>query len=588
MSKKINTFNFKEPTAALEDAIEKLTAFTHPEATRLDVSEDGKLVASQKLNPIDRMIGLAQCYIFPLFSDQAKLDQEKKLKQIKQEILQARDTLKSHASLIEKLKQGDEREKKLAASALDMINHYNAVISQNHSSVASKYDFYNYERHCLLLDSEIKDQAIELPQTFSRKFDSHPSPSVQKTIKDLSAALMIGQNKTFNSTHKKPDQFMIDTFKMKSIRMLQSSPTLLGSKNEMIGLVKHTPIDILEENLDQITMRQMLEYCPGFNILLTGSFRRPGQDNKLMSMPILEDLRLSSEISHSGSPYPAQHTGAAFSGKLTEANPLRSEQVPLFLLFAQRKTKLAYALLHDPIYIDRSRHQFKMTKELFDRQRQDFLTLQKDFHLLLIQERGNTRPEAIQDLNAFFDYLARAPSPFMVLSQAQQRINDFFIKDPSHKLEEEWLTAGTPLRNGNPQEKYQFTKLILQESRNEAFKSSHQPIDNYVKTMGDILGQASQAIILQYFSEKIGYAPPMLSDFERKLQACAFRQTEWLINEYDNPVNLDEKHFTEHLKSKCRTDIKILESTTIDDLNLNAALLTNSLEIYFNSRWKHN
>jgi hypothetical protein len=621
MTKKINAQpSTPEPTKALQDAIEKLTLFTSPEAAHLELSEDGSLVPSQKLNPIDRMIGLAHCYITPLFSDKAKLEQEKKLHQIKQEILQARDTLKSHASLIEKLKQGDETEKKLAHSALEMIGHYNAVISQDQSSLASKYDFYNYERNRLLLDSEIKDQAIELPQTFSLKFDSHSTLPAQKTINELSSALKIGPDKgsifnlktavvlsqeaqdfdcgskdcaswptptavfRFNSIHKKTDQFMIDTFRMKTIRMLQNHPVQLGSMSEVVGLVKNTPIEIDVENANFITMRQMLEYCPGFNILLTGSFKRTGQDHKFMSMPVLEDLRLTSEISHSGFPYPAQHTGGALSEKLIDALPLRMEQIPLFQLFLQRKTKLAQSLLHEPDYIARSRQHLKMTREIFNRQHQTFLTWQRDLHHFLVQ---NSDQQKVQWLDDFFNEVSSSPSPFDILAHAQDKMNHLFIKEPFDKLEEQWLTAGSILRSGNESQKLQCTQQILQDAREEASKSmsAEHPIENYIKRMGKIVGEASQAIILQYFSEKIGFPPPMLSDFERKVQTCAFQQAQMLIAEYDNPPELNESTWEENLKSKCKMDIAIFKATSVDDLDLTSALLTNSLEIYFNSRY---
>ena len=62
-------------------------------------------MASPPSNPLERVMSLAHCYIGPLLSDQVKQKQEKKLKKIKQEILHARDILKSHSSLIEKLKE---------------------------------------------------------------------------------------------------------------------------------------------------------------------------------------------------------------------------------------------------------------------------------------------------------------------------------------------------------------------------------------------------------------------------------------------------------------------------------------------------
>ncbi len=579
--------NVKEPAEALLDAIEKLNLFTAPEATSLKVAEDGSLHVLQKSNPIDRMIELAQCYISPLFSDQARQEQEKKLNHIKQEILHARDTLRTHANMIEKLKQGDETEIKLAHSALDVIHRYNAMIAEEDSPLASKYHFHNYERNRLLLDSEIKGQGIELPQNFSVQFDSHSTLPAQKLIKELSAALKgIKKGSTFNSIYKKNDQFMIDTFRMKAIRMLQTHPIQLGSMSEVIGLVKQSTIDI-EENQYEVNMRQMLEYCPGFNILVTGTFKRHGQGHKLMNIPILEGLRLSSEMHHAGFPYPAQNTGCAFSEKLVEAHPLRTEQVPLFHFFLQRKNKLSHDFLYDIDTIARSRHQFKMTRQIFNHNHQDFLALHKDLHHSLIQGSDLNQDDADLCLADFFDFVATASSSFDVLAQAHQRINDIFVRDPFVKVEEEWLTTGTILRSGKSQEKLQRTQEVLQEAINEAVKhvSGAHILDRYIRIIGKVLGKASQAIAMQYYSEKIGFAPPMLSDFERKLQTCAFQQADTLIREYENPPELNEVSFEDSLITKCKMDNAIFQAASVEDLNLAGALITNSLEIYYNSRY---
>ena len=586
----MNTQENKEPTEALQKAIQKLSVFTQLEASRLEFDEKGNLVAP-KLSSLEKIIGLARYYVSPLFSDQAKSKQNKKLHQIKQEILEARDTLKSHSFLIEKLKEGNEYQKKLAQSALETISHYNAIVQESHDPLTSKYNFYNYERNHLLLDKEIKGQVIELPQNYSVRFDSHSKLPGQETITELSATLQL-EPKTkgipFSSTYKKTDQFMIDTFKMKGIRMLQTHQVQARSIGDIISLVKQTPIEIHDEGTDLISMAQRLDFIPGYTILLSGSFKRNGPDSKFMSMPVIESFRLTSEMVHSGFPYPSQHSGWALSEKMIDAHPLRTDQVPLFHALVQRKKKLAHSLLFDQTSLARSRQNHKLTREVFDRKRSDFLALQWNLIHALTLGADIDHVAAIKILDEFFDFIATTISAFDALTKTHRQINDYFIKQPAVALEESWLSAGaTSLRAGSYQEKVQSATKILQGKQKENLKhfETEGPVNDYVKFMGSFLGRAAQSITLQYQSEKIGFAPPMLSDFERKLQTCAFQQIEWFIKDCEPATLFSEDRIEMDLKTKVKADLLIFRAASVEDLDLSAAHLTNSLEIYFNSRF---
>ena len=127
--------------------------------------ENGSLIA-MKSKPLERVISLARHFIVPIFSDQARQEREKKLSQIKQEILRARDIIQSHSSLIDKLKNGGPNQQKLAESALNAIKRYNAVVERDYSTWTTKYDFYNFERNQILSDEEIKVSRLSCPMPF--------------------------------------------------------------------------------------------------------------------------------------------------------------------------------------------------------------------------------------------------------------------------------------------------------------------------------------------------------------------------------------------------------------------------------------
>ncbi len=574
----------------LQAAIEKIHIFTQPGTSSLEVKEDGSLIATQG-SPLDRIVGLAKYYIAPLFSDHMRLEQEKKLSQIKREILQARDILKSHSSLIEKLKEGDPSQQKLAHSALEAIHRYNAVVAKDYTSLTDTYDLYNYERNQLLLDEEIKGQPIELPRTVSIKYDSDLSAdTTKKTFRALGASFhSSAMQKTcskFSSTHKKGEQFMLDTFRMKAIRLVQSHLTQQNSMAEVLNLVKQAAIEI-EEQDDLIVMRQHLEVGPGSMIALIGSFKHPS-DSKFLSMPIIDSFRLTSEATHSGFPYPSQHTAWALADKLTEARPLRTEQAPRFEEVDARKKYFSQQLLFDPHYMAKARQLYKLKRDLFDQHKEHYLPLHRQLQTTILE--GVYMDSAVIDalLDPFYHTLDTLNSPFDALASIQQRLIELFIQQPAQRLEEEWLEdSSSVLRIGTSQEKFHGALTSLQRSLDSASSESMEPhyASAYLDTMGPLLGKATQGIALQYLSEKIGFAPPMLNDFERKIQMCAFHQLISFLDELEIPLNDKDDSIKNDLTNKYKQDIEIFSCATIEDFDNLASRVTNELEVYFNSRF---
>lgn len=591
-----STSDSKEPFELIQEAIKKLSVFAQAKSARLEVDSGGTLKA-EKVGLFQRLLGALYHYIGPLFSNQAKHQQARRLKQIKEEILHARDTLKSHTFLIEKLKEGNESQKKLAQLALDTIHQYNLIVSAQPSSLYERCHFYNVEHHYLLQDAEIKNQAIDLPQNVSVRFDSHPNLPLQNSINELYRARTRLDNSS--STRTLPvsgfsadsvpqvistTQFMRDTFRMKAIRMLQSHHP--HSITDILSQVKHTPIEVDEENSDSLAMSQKIEFAPGYYVLLTGAFKKKGTGSKFICMPVLESFRLTSEMIHTGFPYPAQHSGWSLHEKLIAAQPLRTDQAAQFQAFIQKKRKLSHALLFDSQVMAYSKQLHKAAREACNEHQVEFLALHRQFNHTLAAAAEVDRSSFAQTLDDFFEWAAKAPSPFELLSRTQQQINEHFIKHPALLLEENWISSKhSPLRIGSNQDKQRKAMQILQHAQEESLRhfEGNDPLNRYIQLMGPLLGKAAQAIILQYQSEKISFAPPMLTDFERKLQTCAFHQAELFIQDFEKG-GFEKTQFA-RIKEKCEGDMLIFKSSSVEDLDFTAADLTNVLEVYFNSRF---
>lgn len=581
----------QHPKVVLEKAIEALEEFTQLQASRLELKEDGSLVAS-KNSRLERVISLARCYIAPLFSDQVRKEQQKKLQELKNAVLRARDHIKSHSALIEKYQKGDEAQRKLAALALVAIERYNAIVAEDALS-NSKSDPYNYERHQLLLDGEIKGQQIELPVTYMKSYDSHPhqdshSHTANKVLNELKDTFFIGaKNKTnssISSTHKKEMQCMIDTFQIKAIRLIEAH--LKKSFAEIVPLVKKSIPEIVEgNNSDQIGMRQLIEVDAGSFILVTGCFQQSAAHSQIISMPlpIADSFRLCFQLTHTGFPYPSQHTGWALADEWIEASPLRLDQTPLFQKINQRRKCLVQRLLTDHSFIQKMDEHFKIKREVFDQNRHFFIPLHCQITQTLQRSNVNHDKSSLS-LDSFYQQAMNAPSAFDFLTQIQQQILERFIKQPIKELEGEWLEAeSTLLRSGSAQEKFQAAILKFEQIR-EQLKSDHFSQD-YLVQQGCLLGRAFQSVGLQYQSEKMGFKPPLLNDFERKLQACAFQQLLTFLDECEQRIDVcDPEQIKRDLLYAWSKDLQLLESGNEEGFDSVFAIV-NELECYFNSRF---
>jgi hypothetical protein len=572
---------FSSPTAALQSAIEKLKVFH--DASNLDVNERGELVA-MKSTRLDHIVSLAKRFVSPFFFDQKDL-QEEKLRQIKEIILTASDVVRTHSPLLLKLQQGEPAERRLAESAMEVIKKYNAIIleAQNNKKIVS---YSLDDKIQILLDNEIKDSQIELPPMVSIKYESHPgSHLAQQTLKALSTTFLLSEKKIHSPalTHKKMMQAMIDAFQIKAIRLIQThvppSYLSLGIRQ----LVKLSPITVeIEENSSLIVMRQTIELIPGSIMFLTGFFERKA-DSKFMMFPVLKDLNFTLDLTQPGFPYPSQHTSWSLADSLVDANPLRSEQMPLFKEIQQRKKNMSYALLHDPTMIAKARQVYQNKKLAFDQNLVSLLPL----HRQLMEALLEVNQQLIKDrkwLETFYATITQCPSVFNELVYLQQRLLDLFITQPAKKLQEEWLVENSPLRVGSDQEKFNFALMFLEEEEKRVLLNSQQVENLYILKMGPILGGASRMILLQYMSEKMGFPPPMLNEFTQRIQACAFQQVQAFLRDLENP-HWNSQHVSQQLQGDLEADIYLLTTSNFSTLQVLSVEMTQEAEEYFGTRF---
>lgn len=568
----------QDPQAMLQTAIEEIDRFTKGDVSSLEVGEDGRIVAS-KQSRLEKVVGLAKSFIGPLFSGSLRREQSDQLEGLKQAVLNARDFIQSHSALILKFQKGNVSQRRLADYALSAIQRYNTVISKKETAETAKYEVYNYQREQLLQDRSISGQPIQLPHTFAVKFDSHPDGPVLKLFKAMEQGIERTKKpaSSHSPTHKKTLQFMIDTFHLKAIRLIQTHLSQQNSMAEIVPIVKESPLEIDDEtNPELIAMQQLLEIGPGFFILVSGCFKKNNADSKFLTMPMIDTFRLSFQLTHTGFPYPSEYHGASLGNEWVDASPLRSEQTPHFQEIDQRRKQLAHSLVYDKDFIQSAHRLAKLKKEIFDQNREMFLSFYQQFQFSLREDISNEEKIIIE---SFIKEVKRAHSSFDALVGFEQQIQNLFMKEPLKALEEEWLDANSELRIADPQEKFRIVSKRLAFFRSKAMDAAN----SHLRLQGNLLGNAFQAIALQYLSEKMGFSPPLLSDFERKLQFCAFHQ---LLSFLEESKNLDSNQIKEQMINAWKRELKIIQSPSIDEENSLPLKIVNELEFYFNSRFR--
>lgn len=569
----------RNPLETLRSAISKLEVFVEQDNLKI---EDGELVADDQ--PLETMLDRVRDFIVSLFSEKARKERDKKLQQIKQKILDAKDEANRYLPLLQKLQQGDSSQQSLAHWALSAINKYNTAVSfadPEHESISS------WIKNRLLLDEEIKGKPIDLPQSWFVRYDSHPAKSAQRTLQTLSEVLCLNvPKKEIVPSPKETKQVMEDAFRMKATRTIKTHLAQANFLMDVLKLLQQTPIQMDEEQNDQVTMHQRVELAPGSIITLTGAFKKQSAGSKLMSIPILvDDIHLSSEFIQTGFPYPSQSSGLTLADPFVEAAPLRPEQTPLFAALDSKRKKVAHKLLFDAATIIRARELASQHEKIFNEHADLFLGLHEKFNRLLAKEMCATN-ELNSVFEAFYHYAASTASPFKVVTQAQEQINQLFIVRPFKKLHEDWLEDRYRLlRTGTASERFYLAVQILTDAQQQAFAFLQEDnlINRYLRGIGALIQSSAQSIILQYMSEKIGFAPPMLTDFERKMQRWAFQQLTRFLSSLEEKSPSHVKKET--LECHWRADLTLFDEDENSEQADRSIALINELEVYFNSRF---
>ena len=538
-------------------------------------------------------IDLAKYFISSIFSEKARHLLNVKKSQLQKEVSKAIDTLKSHYLLIQKFKKGSPAEQQLAIAAISAIQNYNEMMSlqkKKKTSWSQRAISFLYHKSGLSIDKSFFDQKINLPisaleYSEAKKFSlMTDSPLTLTNSQKISSFLPFDFNKDISIREA-------DAFRVKAISLLKAHSNRFLSVSDQLNSVKITPIQTLPTDSSTIiSMSQTLNPLPGEKIVLKGLFRREEENT---STPIPESFELSSAAEQNGYPYPSQHTGWALSDVLIPYCPLEFDELPLFYRLYEEKAYIAKELLPKGRFNLKAKELLKAKKEFFEQNSVDLLEQHKKFNLALLK----IAPHSVQlenpneKIHLFFENV----STFDLFSKTNEVIVTEFITRPYQILQDFWFEYRHPgLLCTQPKKRFQEALAILQAASDEAsrnLKSKNdqsellleRSITDYIICMGSLLAPACHKIILQHLSEIMGFSPPMLDDYEIRIQALAYKQLiEFHQQIHSSKANEDIfEFFTNQLTS----DFHIVNLPSYEKLPDSFLILINELEVYYNSKF---
>lgn len=592
------TFHLKKSTEALKAAVANLEKFAHKDVMNPTVHvadltvKEGQLVAKTS-SPLGKTIELARCFIAAAFSGKARAKYKENKIQVRKALLQAIDTVKQNHLIIEKLQEGTLEEQRFAATTIAAIERYNTVLDETgvkKKQWSNRIACFFYKYSGLSIGDELKPHRIELPQSTAQQSSFPQQDSIMDPNFDdkISPAFHANATASTVSPREVNDPILkleTDAIRIKANTLIrQQGGACFQSISEALTSVRNAPIQaVLDTESSTSTLYMTLNVIPGMVVKVKGSFKRNVQANA-HSCPISDSFQLAWKSIQTGFPHPSQYTGWSLADPLVPSYPHHLDLLPILEPLYRRKQEAASTLLPGGRLFEPAKHLMRLKADVFETNAQEWIHLHKELSCAILEAAPQdlVPQNGKEIIEAFYGHLAQESSPLKCLVDIYQTINARAIVAPHIALQEKWLIEQENqgvVRPLNPEE----------EKNTLEIKTPEWSID-FIHCFDKVLRASSQAILLQHLSETFRLAPPMLNDFEYKLQTAAFKQLSQFLEELE--WNLQGMPHAEALgciqvrvRNQLLADIALFKAPSIDELDSTYSQFAQELEIYFNSRF---
>jgi uncharacterized protein YjbI with pentapeptide repeats len=601
--KRMKTQHLKNSTAALQAAIANLEKFTlknelNPNINVADLTvQEGKLICKAS-SPLKKTIERARCFIAAAFSERARAKYKENEVQVRETLLKAIDTVKRNHLIIEKLKEGSLEEQRFAAATIATIERYNTVldnagITKAHWSKRIARFFYKFSG--LSVDEELKRQRIDLPHAVSRQsnFSQQDLDNARNFECKISQAFhanvtSISHQKSSLSEAENADPILkqeADAIRIKANTLIKQHGICFQSIAEALTCVRNAPIQaVLDTESATSTLYLTLNVIPGMVIKVKGSFKRNSQPS-IPSRPISDSFLLVWKSIQTGFPHPSQYTGWALADSLIPSYPHHLELLPILEPLYHRKQEAAVTLLPGGKLFEPAKQLLRLKMQVFEKNMSEWIQLHKALSIAIIEAApaDHVPKNSAEVVDAFYMNLEQQSFPLNYLMEMYDIINERAILAPHAALQEKWLNEQENFSEGAYENLTEDRKLA-QEVALPSWSL------DFVNCFVAAISPSSKTILLQHLSEIFRSAPPMLDDFEYKLQTAALKQLSIFLDELE--LNLESMPYAEALeyvrlrmRNQIVSDIALFKAPAIDEIDPTYGQIAQELEIYFNSRY---
>lgn len=542
----------------------------------------------KKQNP--KKNSIIQNIILPFFS-QKRRDRERDAHLMEHRaILDAVHTIQSNHLFLAKFNEGgNDEEKQLAELALTTVNSFNAVVEKGNQYTALWNRFLSHQ------PTEL--QKIEISHFISVQKPRHTL--IQKKIRDAFLSQLMLENTHTTATLMTSEG---DAIRLKAMCLLRQKGYQPSFKtwSDALAAIESAPIQVnLDAQTRIATLSMQLIPVPGTIIKIIGSFQRH-HDSSLPSTPLRNSFQLMLHADQTGFPQPAQYTGWALSDVLLPFYPHHLKQVPLFRSLYTRKETTRVLLMPDGKLVEKAQKLHQIKTQTFNKNTAIFIQKHRNLvEAILRAAPKEWLPEHQHDIiESYFNYLKNHPTPFQCLSTTYHVISQRFLVLPFNKLIDAWLEDHLPAL-------FDQDSLIVQHAVTEIFEqerlfqmgelhteeeetalSNERAPLAFIAMLGNIFGQAGQAICLQYLSEPLGYAPPLLNDFAQKIQAAAFGQLHSFLNELEwSEQETNPNVVMANWEKGMQADLELFKADSIESVTSEASEIVDEFELYFNTQY---
>lgn len=528
-----------DPTEDIKKAVEKLAAFN-----QLNDSEGS----------LEKTINLMKQCLSVKFGDKGESDE-------KHDLLNAIDTLKRNYFILEQLQNGTSQQQKWAASIEGVIQKYNSIIEKAQQRVPSftdKIAAYVAKQKGSIPIKEMAKINFPFPTKIQKDFfdfdhekkisqkivDPHIAASSKK-IADLSQTVVHKMGLSHRQTSHLTKQ-ALELFQMKVIALIEKNGILSNVEARQAVRTSHLQT-YLHPDLTTCTVVCTLIPFPGQTITVNGSFEKSPRTGDY-TIPNAKSFQLSLTSYQTGFPHPCQNTGNALPD-LIPPYPHHLSYMPLLKLLYEEKQKLAHDLLESKAMIARAKQVYHLKKEAFERDLESMLQLHAQAAKAFVSHVELT-DEKVEIIQNFYQHLAHVPNPYSYLSETHHIINENFSNKPHEKLKQEWVNRDKVDFQAEKILKEGIEEVLkeLDEQSLKACSSLEKNTIQYIRIMGQTLAIGSHNILLQHLSESMGFAAPILNDFEKKMQILNFKQLKNFISDLRNEIpNTDRSFLLERL-----------------------------------------